>query len=583
MRGLKLDKDSLAQALRFPDRNFASGIVLYLGLCICAAIVSYLESSRTFVLIWIALVIIVWIATTVFYLSKREAFRPNPRTLARMAIGNMLTSSIVFCIFIFVMVPSASLALSIFIMCVVIMIAVGVAAFAAPYMPLFFAMAYPQMVVLTIAFLLRDDQISQWLGFSTILLMVGLTWFSNMLSNSIFNMLDTNNENEALTRKLRTALVQTDEANRAKSVFLASASHDLRQPLHALGLLVETMRGTQLTAQQSEIQRHMSAAVDSTQTMLDALLNISKLDAGAISSDPRPFLVQSLFSKLETELAPIADEHNLIYRTRETIAAAYSDPLIVELILRNLIANAIRYTEHGGLLVACRWRGREQLCIEVWDTGIGIPKHKIDDMFREFKQLDNPERDSRKGFGLGLAIAQGLAKTLDSEIKVHSVVGQGSVFRFALPRSTAEIIDDIPKSRKTISFQGTTVVVIDDDENVRKAMLQVLKSWGCRCFDGESADEVITALKVQNVGANDVHLALVDYRLRHGTTGKDAIESLRKELYSALPAIIITGDTAKDRITEARSVDALLIHKPASVRQLRSMMQTLLRDRLNDA
>jgi len=151
------------------------------------------------------------------------------------------------------------------------------------------------------------------------------------------------------------------------------------------------------------------SAVDSTRSMLDSLLNISKLDAGAIMATPKPFLVQSMFYKLEDELAPIADENELIYRTRETIAAAYSDPLIVELILRNLIANAIRYTDKGGLLVACRRRRNDRLSIEVWDTGVGIPENKIDDMFREFQQLENPERDAQKGFGLGLAIAQGLA------------------------------------------------------------------------------------------------------------------------------------------------------------------------------
>ncbi len=578
--GYKVPPEKLAQALRFPDQNFAPGVVLYLGICICTAIVAYIDTNSLLVLGWLALVIICWIATTVIYLSKREALINAPHAHAKLALMNVICTSLVFTLLIVLIVPTSSITLAVFMLCVVVLISVGTAAFSAPYSPLFAAMTYPQFLALIVTYLLRDDLLSQWLGFSSILVVVVLSWFNIMISNSILKMLAANDENEALTRKLRTALVQTDEANRAKSVFLASASHDLRQPLHALGLLLETMGGTELNRQQREIQNHMDAAIDSTQTMLDALLNISKLDAGAISSDPRPFLVQTIFSKLEAELAPTADEHNLIYRTRETIAAAYADPLIVELILRNLIANAIRYTEEGGLLVACRKRdGR--LSIEVWDTGIGVPENKREDMFREFKQLDNPERDSRKGFGLGLAIAQGLAKTLDSEITVHSVVGQGSVFRFSLRQSRADVIDDVPKNRKAVSFAGTTVLVIDDDERVRTAMLQVLNNWGCRSIDGESAEEVLQSMQKQNIEVSEIDLALVDYRLRHGRTGKDAIEALRAAIDPKLPAIIITGDTATERISEARAVDALLIHKPASVRQLSSMMQTLLRKRLD--
>ena len=165
------------------------------------------------------------------------------------------------------------------------------------------------------------------------------------------------------------------------------------------------------------------------------------------------------------------------------------------MILRNLITNAIRYTHTGGLLVACRTRGKDSLSIEVWDTGIGVAKEKIEDMFREFNQIENPERDSRKGFGLGLAIAQGLAKTLDSKITVGSIPDNGSVFRFKLPRSEVDLINDLPIAKQDFSFKGSRIIIINDVQNGRDAMLQLLNGWGCQCFSGESAEEVLTAIK----------------------------------------------------------------------------------------
>jgi len=268
----------------------------------------------------------------------------------------------------------------------------------------------------------------------------------------------------------------------------------------------------------------------------------------------------------------MADEKNLIYRSRESILAVHSDPLIVELIVRNLIANAIRYTNTGGLLVGYRKR-KDRVLIEVWDTGIGIPENQYESIFNEFNQLANPERDSLKGFGLGLAIAQGLAETLGSKIEVQSVVGKGSVFRFNLPLSNADIIPDLDQSNKKISFSGHTIMVIDDDLQVRVSMCSLLKTWGCECLQAESADQAIKEIDKQH---NELDLLLVDYRLREEKTGREAIEQIRLHTGKAIPAIIITGDTAAERIQDAQSADALLLHKPASAMQLHRLMHSLL-------
>ncbi len=563
----------LSQELKLAGRNYLPGTILYTATCGLAAFWSSMEiSSPTALGLVISLSVLATICCAMYY-RDRNTFGDSPRSdLIKLLILVAVPSSN-YTYLIYHFIPTVSYEAVMTLTAMTLGLAAGGVTLTSPMLPAFYMLTYPSLMVLVVSLYHRPEGIFFGLAIGCFGMTLGLTWFAITMANTIRKSIEIAFQNDALVNKLRAALNQTDEANRAKSVFLASASHDLRQPLHALGLLAETLGGTKLDNQQSDIQSHMMSAVDSTRSMLDSLLNISKLDAGAIMATPKPFLVQSIFNKLADELAPIADENNLIYRTRDTIAAACSDPMIVELILRNLISNAIRYTDQGGLLVACRRRANDRLSIEVWDTGVGIPEDKIDDMFREFQQLENPERDAQKGFGLGLAIAQGLAETLDTTIKVHSVIGKGSMFGFELPRSNVAVIEDLPNNADVIDFQGQTVVVIDDDERVRVSMHSLMENWGCICISGESAEEVI-----EQMYGNHIDLLLVDYRLREGKTGRDAIESIRTHLDKHVPAIIITGDTASDRIAEAQSSDALLLHKPASTSQLRRIMASMLSD-----
>ncbi|RBP49079.1 ATP-binding response regulator [Arenicella xantha] len=562
----------LREQLKQLHRNLLPEILAFTLVVVLAAGLVYRWSGDTRVVLWASIIVLL----NCFGIARAFIYRNDALTKPGL-IGvwetiMAIVNGTLFALLPLMVVPDATPEITMWIVFACTGLAAGSIATQSSWLPVFLGFNITQMCALAYALYHRDEPVYQGLAVGVMLLLVTLSLFALNLQSTIRQAIILRFENDGLIHKLRSALTQTDEANRAKSVFLASASHDLRQPLHALGLLTETIGGTSLNSQQSEIQQHMMSAIDSTRTMLDSLLNISKLDAGAISSEPKPFLVQSLFSKLEAELAPTADEHDLIYRTRETIAAAHSDPFIVELILRNLIANAIRYTTKGGLLVACRTRPRDALLIEVWDTGIGIAPDKLNDIFREFNQLDNPERDAHKGFGLGLAIAQGLAKTIDSEIQVSSVLGRGTVFRFALPYSTAEIIEDLPRHNRAVDFSGAKVLVIDDDARIRASMRALIQTWGCTCLDAESAIEAI-----ELVGEQPIDLLLVDYRLREGRTGREAIHDLRLHLGHHVPAIIITGDTGTERIIEAQSADALLLHKPASATQLQRMMQTLLK------
>lgn len=364
---------------------------------------------------------------------------------------------------------------------------------------------------------------------------------------------------------------ESERANTAKSKFLAAASHDLRQPIHAQGLFLDVLSRTELTAYQRELLSCARAASEASGEMLNTLLDFSRIEAGVVKPQIQSFLLQPLFNKIENEFASQADAKGLVYRSRETPLAVQSDPVLVELILRNLVSNAIRYTEHGGVLVACRRRGNHAV-LEVWDTGIGIEPAHQQEVFHEFHQLGNPERDTRKGLGLGLAISDGLARTLNHGLSLVSTPLRGSVFRLTLPIATAALpVKETVVARGDTGTLNVRILVIDDDEAVRAAMLHLLRNWGSECEAVESIEE---ALAVARVHAPDVIIS--DYRLREQRTGAEAIAALRALLGNTLPALLITGDTAPERLREAQASGIPLLHKPVSPSQLyRGLMEVL--------
>ena len=371
------------------------------------------------------------------------------------------------------------------------------------------------------------------------------------------------------------AKIMSEKANTDKSKFLAAASHDLRQPLHAMGLFLEALSQSEMTEQQLGVLEHAHAASTAASEMLTTLLDFSRLEAGVVTSQPKPFLLQPMLVKLEQEFGLQADAQDLVYRTRETTLAAFADPNLTDLILRNFISNAIRYTNTGGVLVSCRKRGGSAV-VEVWDTGMGIAADHHADVFKEFHQLGNPERDRRKGLGLGLAIVERISAAMDAKVTLNSMPGRGSVFRLWLEGYGGSIVHDRPAASYSKDLRGMRVLVIDDEEPVRQGMHELLTSWGCVCH---TADELSTALRCVALLPMDAQpeVILADYRLREGATGGQAIMALRsyltlRGLDTPLPAIIITGDTAPERLREAQTTDATLLHKPVSASALQQAL-----------
>ena len=367
---------------------------------------------------------------------------------------------------------------------------------------------------------------------------------------------------------------QLEAANLAKSRFIAAASHDLRQPLHALNLFATQLRSETDPAENARVVARINAAVTAMNELFDALLDISRLDAGVLVPKISEFPVDQLLKRIETTFTPVAREKGLRLRVVSSKTWARSDFILLERILLNLVSNAIRYTADGGVIVGCRRRGRS-LRFEIWDSGSGIPDDQRDKIFNEFYQVASDKPERRSGLGLGLAIVDRLCRLLDHPIELNSRVGSGSRFGVSVPSAAPKRVVQYPQAVVTDHAAGKLVVVIDDDTLVLHGMAGVLKSWGCHVVAVTSDDEALASL-----GEDDRQpdLIISDYQLSDGKTGFAAIGRLRDAFGIQIPAFLISGDTAPERLREATASGYYLLHKPVLPMRLRSLVNQLLKD-----
>ncbi|MBE0506225.1 MAG: hybrid sensor histidine kinase/response regulator [Marinospirillum sp.] len=383
---------------------------------------------------------------------------------------------------------------------------------------------------------------------------------------------------ERQQRRLFLGEQETHHAYATRTRFLAAVSHDLRQPIHAQGLFLNLLQQTPLNPRQQEIVSHISAASTATGDMLHTLMDFSRIEAGAVQPCPRAFLLQPLLNKIEREFMPQADAKGLNYRSRETRLAVYSDPSLVEVMLRNLVSNAIRYTPQGSVLVACRKQG-DQAVLAVYDTGIGIEPAAQNLVFEEFQQLNNPERERTKGLGLGLAIVKGLANTLQHRLKLVSIPGRGSRFELLLPLThTKNIpIDESPtlamlgRSRIRYKEKGLRVLLVENDEAAREATSLQLQDWGFEC---DAVDGLEAALVV--VETRPPVFIISDFCLGGSLNGAEVVTKLCAVIGKPLPALLITAETAPLHLQEAEHHGLTLLHKPVVPSELYRKIVTLL-------
>jgi len=461
-------------------------------------------------------------------------------------------------------------------MIIIIPIIVGLfsasAAISAPFPPSFFgfgAAAYlPMLWVLLTS--------GSWLGVA-----IGLMACAPLISHPLICL----NVHRELERSLRLGFenealrLEAEQANAAKTRFLAAASHDLRQPIHALGLsfaaLAERVRRADTKPQIAQIDEAI-AAID---TMLNALLDVSKLDAGVVAPQLQPVSVTALLHRLKTELAAAAQEGQNRLRIRDCNAWVQTDSAMLHRMLANLLGNALRYTSQGRILLAVRRRG-DRLRFVVYDTGIGIPEAAFANIFVEFHQIDNAQRDRRQGLGLGLSIVKRLGALLDHPIGLASTPGRGSCFWIEVPLTHEPPPQPAGRQQpQTLlhRLNGCRVLVLDDEPTVLASMQSLLERWGCEVTPAATIAAARTAARQR-----PLDLLIVDYRLSGPRTGLDAIEDLRRAAGDPVPALVITGDTAPERLREAQRSGYPLLHKPVQPARLRSAIQHLRADRRGD-
>ncbi|MBV8835864.1 MAG: response regulator [Alphaproteobacteria bacterium] len=391
--------------------------------------------------------------------------------------------------------------------------------------------------------------------------------FSRLFADSM--QLQFDNLDLATDASLQKELAE--EANVAKSRFLASASHDLRQPVHALGMFVEALRGRELDAGARRLVGQIGASVAALDNLFGALLDVSRLDAGVVAPNIRAFALQPLLRRICRDAAPEAERKGIDLILLPTSLAVESDPLLIEQILRNLISNAVRYTDAGRVVVGCRRGARVR--VQVWDTGCGIADDQQELIFQEFYQVGNPERDRSKGLGLGLAIVRRLTTLLATPLAFRSWPGKGSVFSVSIvPASSKPLAEPIAEAMPEI-VPPRTIAVLDDEIAIQDAMQTLLTTWGHSVIVAGSTDEMLA--QFESRARPD--LLICDYRLRGGENGIAAIARLRSALAAEMPAILITGDTAPDRIREASASGCLLLHKPVPNGRLRAAIANLTR------
>jgi signal transduction histidine kinase len=367
-------------------------------------------------------------------------------------------------------------------------------------------------------------------------------------------------------QKLEEALSQAKAADQAKTRFLASASHDLRQPIHALSLFTATLGMRPLDQRSEQIVEKMESAVQALSYQMDALLDISKLDAGIVSVRNEPLYLLPFLQRLQEEFAATAQGKNISLATEcPDEARANIDAALLERIVRNLLGNAISHNQD------CAVRLQVQKQAEGWrltvsDTGSGIPEQEQGRVFEEFYQLQNPERDRGKGLGLGLAIVRRLVSLLELNMEFESTQGGGTEFRLHLPGSQeTPRAEGEPRPGGT-SLRDLSILVVDDESAVREGMQELLEAMDCSVTAVSGTAEALAAAE-----STRPDLALVDFRLRDHDSGLLTIGRLR-ELYPGLPAIIISGDTAPDRLQEAKAAGVSLLSKPVQVAELREAM-----------
>ena len=484
------------------------------------------------------------------------------------------------------MLPVSNANVESFLIVATAMVFMGGAGVQAVYRPVLYSFVLPATATFALGLLRFGETFHSLLAFAFVLLAFVILSAARTQEDAVLDAIDARFEQEALLRELiqhqaqieaarhdaEQAREQAEIADRGKTTFLAAAGHDLRQPMHALVQYWGHLKRKNRAPDLDETISRIGKSIDAMQDLLDSILEVSKLLMGAVHPNISRFPVARVLDRMDVQLRPLAEDKGLRLEILDCDLIAATDEILLERILRNLTLNAIRYTKTGRVLVRCKKVGAF-LSLQVWDSGIGIPRAERRRIFEEFYQVGNEGRDRRKGLGLGLWLVRQQCELLDLPLRLTSVVGKGSVFSIGIPiaKGRAVTMPPTPEGTPSDFCEGAFVVVIDDDEESLQATCTSLRSFGCRVVEAASGMNAIERLQNQEFVPQ---LVVSDYRLADGETAIEAIAMLQENLRALsgddfeIAALVLSGDTAPAELLRVQDAGYVMLHKPLGVDQL---------------
>jgi len=563
-----------ALAVDFLYRRLPNVLVGVLLIPIVMVVIMWPSIDHGILLGWFGSVFII-VVVRLLLVSAYKRRAPPPESAARWAQYFTLTSFMNGLLWgsagMLFFVPDSA-ALQVLLFTLIIGLATG-SLIAASYWPMsFYAFAIPALSLCALRLVMEGSAAYLLLAVVLLLQIVIFVPLARHMHRASLAGIRLRFENLELVQDLSAQRDAAERANIAKSKFLAAASHDLRQPLHTLTLFTSALNERIKYPEVSKIVGNINASVRALEKLFNALLDISRLDAGVLQPAIRHFWLQDMHRNLVNDYAPAAEGKGLKLECVPCELVVQSDPVLLERILRNFISNAIRYTERGEVRVTC-FRQDDKVRIEVADTGIGVPPEQHREIFSEFYQLGNPERDRTKGLGLGLAIVDRVARLLGHPIQVESTPGEGSRFSVEVPLGDLRHVvveETAPTDPALNDLTGLRVMVVDDEISIREGMQSLLQQWGCVVALAGSEEEAVADVRESGFVPEAI---IADYRLREERTGVQAIEHLRREFGATIPALIISGDTAAERLREVNAGGNQLVHKPVQPAMLRAFLR----------
>lgn len=436
----------------------------------------------------------------------------------------------------------------------------------------FYAWCIPQLLILTFA-LLSYSGLETWIAIALLVaLLPSIIFFERNVSKMFIDLLVIRRNNEKLLAQLREKSAEDEKRNEEKSRFIATACHDLRQPLHAISLFLEGIDPKNPEISLHTVLERLKKATNNVNQLVSDLLDLSRLESGNTQPVIKTFAIAKLFAELEQEFFWLAQKKGLTLKVRTATYYIESDYILLQRILRNLLSNAIHYTRAGTVLMGCRLNGNN-ISIHVIDSGTGIAQTDLPRVFEEFQRLDQKEEKQQQGLGLGLSIVNRLAKILDTSVKVQSQLGCGSNFSISIPKGIKPSQTSSFSTSLIVELQSCKILVLEDDTETRNAVKQLLLRWKCNPYVYQTAESALFDLKKH---PSPPEIILADYHLGEGLNGLQAIERIREVYDKKIPAALVSADASiVSPLIHSESGIAVMT-KPVQAAKLQNMLRRMI-------